>query len=38
MNMKSNQQGFITMIIMMVIIIAVVVGFAYLRVRSNQGG
>lgn len=37
MNMKSSQQGFITMIVLMIAVIAIVVGFAYLRVRANQG-
>jgi len=30
---KRDAKGFITMIIMMVVILAVVVGFAYLRVK-----
>lgn len=34
----SNERGFITMIVMLLLVIAVVVGFAYLRVKANSGG
>lgn len=34
---ESSEQGFITLIILMVIIIAIVVGLAYFRVSNAQG-
>lgn len=36
MNKKSNEQGFVTMLLLMIVIIGVIVVFAYLRVKSNQ--
>ena len=36
MNKKSNEQGFVTMLLLMIVIIGAIVVFAYLRVKSNQ--
>ena len=36
MNKKSNEQGFITMLLLMIVVIGAIVIFAYLRVKSNQ--
>ena len=36
MNKKSNEHGFITMLLLMILIIGAIVVFAYLRVKSNQ--
>lgn len=37
MNKRPNEHGFITMIVVMIIVIGAVVAFAYLRVRAKNG-
>ncbi len=34
---KSDEQGFITMVLLLFIIIILAVGFAYVRIKNAQG-